>query len=54
MVTDWSPTEEEEVQEEGGGWEEADGVSWGPGMAVVGMTEEDSDGGQEGGEEMEG
>lgn len=47
VVTGWSPpAEEEEEVEEGGGvwWEAAAGASWGPGMAVVGMTEEDREG----------
>lgn len=39
MVTGWSPTAQEE--EGGVGWEAAEGASWGPGMAVVGMTEEE-------------
>lgn len=42
VVTGRSPTSEEE--EGGVGWEAAEGASWGPGMAVVGMTEEEREG----------
>lgn len=46
MVTGWSPTVEEEEEAQGGGegWEVVEGASCGPGMAVVGMTEEESEG----------
>lgn len=43
VVTGKSPTAKEEEEEEGGvEWNAAaEGASWGPGMAVVGMTEEE-------------
>lgn len=47
MVTGWSPTAEEE-EGGGAGWAVAvEGASWGPGMAVVGMTEEEREGVEE-------
>ncbi len=50
VVTGWSPTAEEEEEEGGGvGWEAAEGASWEPRMAVVGMTEEER---EEAGEEV--
>lgn len=52
VVTGWSPTAEEEeevVMVEGRGEEReaAEGASWGPGMAVVGMTVEEREGVEE-------
>lgn len=42
MVTGKSPTAKEEEEEGGVEWKvAAEGASWGPGMAVVGMTEEE-------------
>ena len=43
VVTGWSPTaeEEEEMGGRGVGREAAEGASWGPGIAVVGMTVEE-------------
>lgn len=41
VVTGWSPTVEEEVEGGGDEWGPAEGASWGPGIAVVGMTEEE-------------
>lgn len=44
VVTGWSPTAEEEELEGGGEDTVAEGVSCGPGMAVVGMTVVESEG----------
>lgn len=45
-MTGWSTAVEEE--ERGGvGWGAAEGASWGPGMAVVGITEDESKGVEE-------
>lgn len=46
VVTGRSPTAGEE-EGAGAGWEAAEGASWGPGMAVVGMTEEEREGVEE-------
>lgn len=46
MVTGWSPAVGDERV--GGGGEVAEGASWGPGTAVVGMTEEVRGGAEEG------
>lgn len=54
VVTGWSPTAEDEEEGGGVGWEAAEGAIWGPGMAVVGMTEEERDGAEEEGGETDG